>query len=100
MFASQMRFTTPALDTAASPFGAAGANVSFGVMQIGLLGSLSIIVVPTAATLRTTKHCSFPAPAPAWVKVCSAIGLSLSGAGAGGRSAVTPVGVEPAAGTA
>src|SRR5437016_2975343 len=95
-----MRFTTPALDTAASPFGAAGANVSFGVMQIGLVGSLSIIVEPTAATLRTMKHCSFPASAPGWLNVCSASGLSLSGVGADGRSTVTPVGLDPAAGTA
>ena len=44
---------TPAPD--ACSFGAAGGKVSLGVTQIGR-GSLSINAVPTAATLRTTKH--------------------------------------------
>src|SRR5206468_624525 len=104
VLASQIRLITPALATAATLFGAAGGKVSFGVMQIGSLGSLSMTgtaaaAAPVAATLRTTKHCSLPASAPGWVKVGSVSGAALSGTGAAGRSTGTPVGTLPAAGT-
>src|SRR5450756_947624 len=86
----------PLPGTVARFVGAAGGNVSRGVTQIGSVGSLSIVAVPTVATLRTTKHCSLPATAPACTKICSSSGLVLSGTGA--RTG-TPAGGEPAAGT-
>ena len=81
--------------TAASPFGAAGGNVSAGVTQIGSDGSPSTICVPTVATVRTMKHCCFPATASPCVKVVASSGFGLSGTGAVTGAAAAP---EPAAG--
>src|ERR1051326_4116881 len=93
---SHTRFTAPVSATAVRLFGAAGGNVSFGVTQIGLLGSLSMNAAPTGATLRTTKHCSLPGSAPACTKEVSSIGLGFSGAGA---ALAAPPWADPDAGT-
>ena len=95
MFTSQIRLIAPVPDTAARPFGAAGGNVSFGVTQIGADGSLSIVAFSTVATLRTTKHCSFPDSAPACAKLVTVSGVSFNGAGA---DAAAPASWPPAAG--
>src|SRR5258708_26951533 len=88
---------TPADPTACRFFGAAGGKMSRGVRQIGSDGSLSIVAVPMAATLRTTKHCSLPGAAPSCENVVTSSGLAFSGIGA---LTGTPTGSDPAAGTA
>src|SRR5258706_13450176 len=103
---------TPVDPTACRFLGAGGGKVSRGVTQIGSDGSLSICARPTVATLRTTKHCSFPGAAPSCTNVVASSGWALRGAGAATRplSAVAEAGLsavafatadgDPAAGTA
>ena len=98
MLASQIKLITPAEPTAWRFVGAAGGKVSRGVTQIGSDGSLSIAAVPTAATLRTTKHCSLPrgrAVVREGQSRRAAVGFSGTGAVTG--AAADP---DPAAGTA
>src|SRR6266849_2282696 len=87
---------TPADPTACRFFGAAGGKMSRGVRQIGSDGSLSIVALPTGATLRTTKHCSLSGAAPSCENVVTSSGLTFSGFGA---VTGTPTGSDPAAGT-